>query len=341
MVFKAFSLFARQPEGLTNQSQGHRPWLYGVPTPPNLTRGAQLRMLETKSLSCMNKKVLLLFGVCFLVSGLTFGQLKKTRTDPYLWPEVGVDYFLKNQSYFFFRSQFRHNTDSDIPGISDSGPFSKFYQVYLLLGYDQKLTEHWRTGLAARYTFDRNNDQKMIQGMLQHNGKIGKTDFIKRLTYDYLKPELGESSGRIRPIMALERNFKLGDHILRPHVSYELFFYQDFNSDETTTDARLVDRTRLRLAVSYKATQNLWITPYFLKQTEYFNVISTFTPQLDANGKEVLDSDGNVILIENKGGKRNLIQPIFGLELRFLLPGRHLSETTVPNLGALSETSGQ
>jgi len=287
----------------------------------------------------MTKKLVLLAGFCLFLLQVAQAQAKKIHSDALLWGDLQADYFLKNQSFFFFKTQLRHSTNSDIAGISESGAFSNLYQVYFQAGYDQKLTDHWRAGVSARYTLDAVNNNQIYQAALQHNGKIGQTDFIKRLAFDYMKFEDGESMGRIRPMAALERNFKLGSHILRPHLSYELFFYNDFKDEKTSDETRTVDRTRLRIAASYQVSKSFWLTPYFMKQTEYINVLTTYTVEKDANGNIVYDSDGNEVLKENIGGKRNRIEPIFWLELRFLLPGKNVSENTIPNLGDLSTSA--
>ena len=88
--------------------------------------------------------------------------------------------------------------------------------------------------------------------------------------------------------------------------------------------ARKVDRTRLRLAASYQVSKFFWLTPFFIKQTEYYNVLTTYTGEFDSNGNQI---------VKEEGGKRNRIEPIFGLEFRVLLPGRRITEATIPNLG--------
>ena len=282
----------------------------------------------------MNKKLLLLLFMALSLPAHTFAQTKKDHTDPFIWTELQADYFLKDESFFFFRNMYRHNTNADFPGLRESGALSHIYLTYFQLGYDQKLTEHWRAALSARYTFDARNDNQIYLAYLQHNGKIGKTDFIKRLSYDIMNFKEGESRGRLRPRFSLERNVDLGRHKLRPGISYELFFYNNFNPDQAEVAARTVDRSRLRISLSYKVSPHFWVTPYFMKQTEYYNVLPTYMNELDADGNLVLDPDGNPVLIEkDPGGKRNRIEPIFGLDLRFLLPGKHISENTVPNLG--------
>src|SRR5688572_6170192 len=273
----------------------------------------------------MNKKLLCLLGLTFLFLGSANAQTKKIDGNNYIWADLQADYFLENQSFFYFKTQLRHNTDSDFAGISESGAFSNLNQVYFQLGYDQKLTEHWRAGVSARYTIDPNIDNQIYQAALQHNGKIGETDFIKRLAFDLIRFEEGEGMDRIRPMAALERNFKVVDRNLRPHLSYELFFYNGFR--EELTETRTVDRTRLRIAAGFQASKYFWVTPYFLKQTEYYNALTTYTDEIDADGNQV---------VKEQGGKRNRVEPIFGLELRFLLPGKNVSKNTIPNLGNLT-----
>ena len=281
----------------------------------------------------MKKKLLLLTALCLLLHPETFAQAKKISTDPQLWADFQVDYFLENQSFFFFQNQYRHNTDSDISGIREDGALSNLSQIFFLVGYNQRLTEHWRGSFSARYTVNGFNDNQIYQAALQHNGKIGETDFIKRIAYDLMIFELGEGLGRTRPMAALERNFLIGSHnrILRPHLSYELFLYNNFQ-EQVNPDAlsRTIDRTRLRLAVSYQVNKNFWLTPFFTKQTEYYNALTTYTGERDADGNDI---------VKEPGGKRNRIEPIFGLELRLLVPSRRITESTLPNLGTLtSET---
>ena len=259
----------------------------------------------------MNKKLLLLLGCLLVAVQFGFGQARKVRSEPLIWTEIEADYILPNKSFFYFRNQYRHNTDPGFPGIKESGALSKFYQAYVLLGYEHRFSDHWVSGLSGRYTFDADNDNKMLQFYLQHTGKIGSVNFLKRLTYDYMKPEFGDSRGRTRLRAGLEKDFTVGKSLLRPHISYELFLYNDFQKDnETLIEERTVDRTRLRLAVSYKVSSFLWLTPYFTKQTDYFNVLATYTGEFDA--------DGNPI-VKDEGGKLNRIDPIIGLDIRFIL----------------------
>ena len=282
----------------------------------------------------MTKKLLLLFGLGFLLNNAAFAQAQKVKEEPMIWADLQADYFLENQSFFFFKTELRHNTN--YVGLVES---INLYQAYFQLGYDQKLSEHWRAGVSARYTLDRFNNNQIYQATLQHNGKIGKTDFIKRISYDLMRFQEGESMGRFRPMVALERNFNfiLGGRTIRPHLSYELFFYNDFQPDDFQTETRTVDRTRLRLALSFQASDHVWLTPFFIRQTEYYNVLPTYVNEVDGDGNLVLDPDGNPMLIEkDPGGKRNRIEPILGLEFRLLFPGKNISESTIPNLGSLS-----
>ncbi|KAA9333727.1 DUF2490 domain-containing protein [Adhaeribacter soli] len=288
-------------------------------------------MLLLKMLSVMNKKLVLVLGLWFLNVAFAEAQVKKVKSDPLIWTDLQADFYLKNKGFFFFRNQWRHNTDSDFPGLKESGALSKFYQVYVLAGYEQRFTEKWSGSLFARYTFDTFNDNQIYQAALRHNGKIGETSFIKRLAYDYIRPEFGDSRGRIRPSVALERNFKLGNHTLRPHLSYELFFYQDFKEEDPLIETRTVDRSRLRIAASYKVTPYLWLTPYFTKQTEYYYVLDTFTGEDDDQGNPI---------IKEKGGKRNRIDPIFGFDIRFIIRGKNTSDETVPQLSSLNDAAG-
>jgi hypothetical protein len=286
-------------------------------------------MLLLKTLSEMNKKLLLALTFVMLLTGLGQAQTKKVNQDLYLWANLQADYYLPNQSFFFFRNQWRHNTDSDFAGINESGMLSNFYQVYLLAGYDHKFTDHWRASFFGRYTFTQSNDNKIFQAALRHNGKIGQVDFLKRIAYDYIKPEFGDSRGRFRPAVALEKNFKLGSHILRPSLSYELFFYQDFKDADSEIETRTVDRTRLRIAASFEATKYLWLTPFFMKQTEYYNVLSTFTGEIDGDGNPV---------VKEQGGKRNRVEPIIGLDIRFILPCGRVNNETIPDFSSLNIT---
>lgn len=279
----------------------------------------------------MNKKLLLLFCLLFSVITLSEAQVKKVHADALIWTDLQADLYLSNKGFFFFRNQWRHNTDADFNGLKDSGPLSKFYQMYVLAGYEQRFTDHWSGSVFARYTFDTFNDNTFFQAALRHNGKIGQTSLVKRLAYDYIRPEFGDSRGRIRPSIGLERNFKLGGNTLRPHISYELFFYQDFKDEDPLIETRTVDRTRFRFAASYKVTPFLWLTPYFTKQTDYYYVLDTFTGETDDLGNPV---------IKEKGGKRNRIDPIIGLDIRFIIKGKNTTDESIPQLTSLNETSG-
>jgi hypothetical protein len=288
-------------------------------------------MLQVKMLYFMNKKLLPFLCLYFVLTNVGFGQVKKVKSDPFIWTDFQADFYLKNSSFFFFRNQWRHNTNSGFPGLNDSGITSKFYQVYLRAGYEQRFTDHWRASLYAQYTFATFTNNQTYQAAIRHNGKIGKTSFIKRIAYEFIHPEIGENRGLIRPIVALERNFKLGNHTIRPHISYELFFNHDFSEEDPTIVNRTVDRTRLKFAANFKATPYLWLTPYFIKHTDYYNVLDTFTGEIDDQGNQI---------IKEPGGKRNRIDPVFGIDIRFILPVRRINDDTVPQFTSLNEPPG-
>lgn len=288
----------------------------------------------------MLKKLLFVASLWFCVAYESNAQAIKVHNDPVIWTELEADYFFPEQSFFYFRNQYRYNTNSLFTGISESGAFKNMSEVFVLGGYNLKFSDHWRGAISARYTFTPANDNQIYLAMLQHIGKIGSVDFIKSLTYDITAYKTGDARGRTRPRFALERSFNAGNHTIRPHLSYELFIHNDFKNEKQNVETRTIDRTRWRMAISYKATPYLWLTPYFTKQTDYFMVESSFTPTLDENGVPIVDADGFPVLEERKGGKLNNITPIFGLEIRFMLPGKNVSEKAVPNLGSINDASG-
>src|SRR4051794_1707441 len=114
----------------------------------------------------MKRKLILLCLLAFTGSFVK-AQTRKIHTDPLIWMDLQLDYYLSGKSLLFFRSQFRHNTDSDFRGLSESGPFSNLYQIYVLAGYDHQFNEHWSASGFARYSFDATNDNMMFQGALR------------------------------------------------------------------------------------------------------------------------------------------------------------------------------
>jgi hypothetical protein len=87
-----------------------------------------------------------------------------------------------------------------------------------------------------------------------------------------------------------------------------MFVVKEFGRETNDLLERTIDRTRLRLDATYEFSDKLRITPYFLRQTDYYFV--QVSPKYDEDG---------VLVEQGYTTKRNRISPVFGLELKYTI----------------------
>ncbi|MCC9165908.1 DUF2490 domain-containing protein [Pontibacter harenae] len=249
------------------------------------------------------------FYLIFLLVVLpAFSQAQRKVTAPTaIWPELQLSYGVSEKSLFFFRNQYRINTDSRFNDLKNSGPLSNFERVELTLGYEFTSNEHWRGGALVRYAIENYPKITFYTFFLRHNGHIGSLYFNKQGAFDFANQEDQDLAGRVRLMVELGKRLPIGSKYITPSIRYEIMMLTELGeTDRNNLEERSIDRTRLRLSLNYELTEKLRINPYFMRQTDYYYAM--VPPKYDEN--DVLLEDGYTT-------KRNRVSPVFGLEIKY------------------------
>src|SRR5690606_13555077 len=129
----------------------------------------------------------------------------------------------------------------------------------------------------------------------------------KQLQFEYVDQEDYDARGRVRLMAELGKRLTVGSKFLTPSVSYEAMVISKLGQKyEGLGEERTIDRTRLRLNLTYELSNKIRVTPYFMRQTDYYFVL--IPP---------VYNDNNVLVEDGYTSKRNRISPVFGLELKY------------------------
>ncbi|MDO6389445.1 DUF2490 domain-containing protein [Pontibacter sp. BT731] len=217
-----------------------------------------------------------------------------------LWPELQLSYGLGESGLLFLQNQYRINTDGRYNGVGS------FERIEFTLGYEHTFTEHWLAGAMFRYAKEDMPSSNFTSAFLRHAGTIKGLYFNKQLTLDYVNQERRDPFARFRLGAELGKRLPLGERFITPSLSYELLVVKDFGEETNELLVRTIDRTRLRLDATYEISDKIRVTPYFLRQTDYYFV--EVSPKYDEDG---------VLVEQGYTTKRNRISPVFGLELKY------------------------
>jgi hypothetical protein len=251
----------------------------------------------------MQFRLLLLFLLYPLVS---FGQ-SKTKAPLAIWPELQINYALSEDGLLFFSNQYRVNTDTRFNDLKENGLFSNFERVELALGYEQKLSEHWRGGGLVRYAAEDYPKQIFYTIFMRHNGNISSLFFNKQLMLEYVDKKEQETNGRVRFSAELGKRLSIKDKFITPSIEVEALFYSGLGKkDQRLSQERFVDRSRIQFNLTYEVSDKVRVNPYFIRQVDYYYVM---VPPV-YNDKGVLVENGYTT-------KRNRVSPIIGLELKY------------------------
>ncbi|CAN5785358.1 hypothetical protein BH24BAC1_BH24BAC1_22040 [soil metagenome] len=244
----------------------------------------------------------LLGALLLLAVNMVSAQIK-VRRPAEIWPDLQSDYNLDNNSFFFFRNEYRHTTDQSFNTLSEDSPWNNFNRIQVQLGYENSFTGKWSGGASGRYAFEE-GDIFFSEFFLRHTGSIGEQfRFMKRGTFEHLSNEGNPNEGRFRLLLELDKIIELAqERVIRPRVSYEFFKNTTFGRGDDDPEGRNIDRTRLRFDLNFELNRYLFFSPYFTRQTDYY----VLEPQFDGNGN-----------LSKPGGKHNFITPIFGMGIRF------------------------
>lgn len=251
---------------------------------------------------------ILFFLLIALVPLFTQAQSKITAPAA-IWPELQLSYGMGEDGLLFFRNQYRINTDGRYNDLRETGALSAFERVELALGYEHALSEHWRGGALLRFAAENYPETTFYGLFLRHNGTIKSLYFNKQVMAEYMNQEDQDAMGRFRISGELGRRLLLRNRFVTPAISYEVLLLSDLGQDGgISAEERAVDRSRLRLSLTYELTEKLRLTPYFMRQTDYYYVL--VSPVYDENEQ---------LLEEGYTTKRNRISPVVGLEIKYSL----------------------
>jgi hypothetical protein len=227
-----------------------------------------------------------------------------------IWPEWQISHGVGESGVLFLQNQFRINSDERYNDLKESGLLNNFERVQLTLGYEHAFTDHWRAGAFFRYALEDMPKTGFTTAYLRHTGSIKSLFFTKQVMFEYVTQERRDAYGRFRLMGELGRRLTVGAKFLTPVLSYELFLNKQFGQATADLEERTIDRTRLRLSLTYELTEKLRLSPYFMRQTDYYFV--QVAPKYDEH--EVLVEDGYTT-------KRNRISPVIGLGVKYTWSG--------------------
>lgn len=241
----------------------------------------------------------------------------KLNASAAIWPELQVSYGVGEDGILFFQNQYRINTDTRFNDLSATGVLQNFERVQLALGYEHTLTAHWRGGLLLRYAMENFPKISFTSAFLRHNGSIGGLYFNKQAMFEYVLQEEQSAFGRARFAAELGKRIAINGKFITPALSYEAFVIANLQRQDDDAKERAVDRTRLKLRLTYEQSGKLRIAPYFMRQTDYYYVL--IPPKYNEN---------NQLVAHGYTSKRNRITPIVGLVLQY-----HVN--TAPNTASI------
>jgi hypothetical protein len=251
----------------------------------------------------MRKIVAVMALVGWLVLGAdpVMAQQKVIRQAT-VWPELQMDYVFKSTSFLYFRNQYRHVLDNDFNHLRETRALQYLERVQFRLGYEHVFNPHWSGGISEAYAIERTRNILFNEVYARHSWAMGKFRLSERASWEHLIRWPKNNNGRFRLRADLDRSFKVGVKSLRPRVSYELFYNVDYHPQaDAGAETRWVDRSRLRLDCLLGLSNYLAVTPYYIRQTDYYVVEPAF------------DEQNNIV---RPGGKQNHVTPVWGLEVR-------------------------
>ncbi|MCJ8167529.1 hypothetical protein MKJ04_21990 [Pontibacter sp. E15-1] len=250
-----------------------------------------------------------LYCLLLLAAPLLVQAQSKVSSPMAVWPELQASFGVNESGLLFIQNQYRINTDGRFNDLAANGPLQNFERIELALGYEQTLSAHWRAGAVFRYAAEDYPKTAFYTVFLRHSGKVGSLFFNKQLTAEYVGQQGHDVFSRLRLEGELGKRLPLGGRFLTPGIRYEGMVLSGFGGKKSMgTQERVIDRTRLRLNLTYEVTDKLRLTPYFMRQTHYYYVL--VPPVYDA--QEQLVEEGYTT-------KRNRISPVLGLEIKYTL----------------------
>ena len=181
------------------------------------------------------------------------------------------------------------------------------------VAYEHFWTDHWSGGGSVRLATNSTFQYLVPELLLRHRSKLGPLTFGQRLTvYRILPLQDGEYLGSgntaenwITLRTDLEKIISLGTHgfAIRPRLSYEAATHLRLQKATNDYAERTIQITNLRGEIGLHFNSHLDITPWAAYQTNYF----------------ITEAQFNSMNMQIAGGKLNIVNPVFGLDVRYTL----------------------
>ncbi|MFT5616967.1 MAG: hypothetical protein ACI85I_000183 [Arenicella sp.] len=251
--------------------------------------------------------------VLCLISCVSLSQpTEKLKIDDELWLESAVEYYLQDSSYFYASASFQRG-DSRFGSINNS-PFGG---RDLLIGYEKFIRVKWQVGASINREFvvkGRRTD--FFTGYLKHNGRISSLIFLKELGVSFLQerefPIYNNGNNTFFNLSAyLGKRYEIGKLKIQTGLSYKAVFWYEHSGEPRT-----VDQTFLRFQQDLKVHENVIISLFASRNTDYFHA-------LEASAR--FDSHGNEIAPPQPFRKLNLRTAVYGFRVRLLLNKQNAS----------------
>ncbi|MEH0156368.1 hypothetical protein V6R21_19630 [Limibacter armeniacum] len=259
-----------------------------------------------------------LTAIFFLFSvSSALGQSEKNYLPTSYWGWADISYKLPSESYFF--GQLNTRASSFPNNISTALPLDR---MHFMVGYNHKANQVWNLGASERLVIENNWLLWYTMAYFRHEGKLGSIDLNKQFGYEWISHQKSSSSngtrndyGRFSGLVSIGKDFNIKGEIFRPEFSYQFFIY---HKNETAQDRR-IDLTRMRIDFLWKATEQLYIGLFAMRDTQYNFVLGSTKPVYDEDGNIVTDDNGNPQLQEIPSRNINSITPVIGFNLRWEL----------------------
>jgi hypothetical protein len=231
------------------------------------------------------------------------------------WTFLNSEYYFAKGSFLFYEGNLRSSADVRFNTIQ-SLPAGFMHH---LLGYEQRLNEHWAIGLSGRLANRQQRQEWYTRLLLNHHSQIGTTAFLKQISVerlDRLSIRQG-AEGRFMASLALSRNIRIaGKERIRVVGNYDAAFWFPIDGRPPFYDnKRRFDLTRFRLEVAWLFSEQWSASIFAIHDTQYFFAIAQF----DANG-EMIKPDRRL----------NLLTPTIGFRLHARFFNTALSKDTTP-----------
>jgi hypothetical protein len=212
---------------------------------------------------------------------------------PAIFATANAEYYQKSGSFLYTQLQ---------QSLNQQG-------FLAVLGYEQRLTQHWFAGVSMIPSLLNNNLNRFSYSLnVSHTGCISKWQLLKQISYtlqsDFVRrigaPSRKDYYHSFGFVFGIARNFSVGKgSLLRPVVSYQAAIFPGSN-----IYPRTIDQTRAQAELAWFPKDNYSIGLFLAQSTSYFIALARF------------NANGSIIEPERR---LNLNTAVIGLRLHLLL----------------------